>query len=233
MAHFPSRGACRCRYQPLRWSWSEASRTTRDLAGCAPVAEIPVTDPGANVGAIDHATHTLYVADDAPSGTLAVINTATCNAADIAGCAATPPSMKIGAFPSPPVFNPATKTVYLSYGTNANKIAVVNAATCNATDISGCGQIPAVAKVGPVTADLAVSEATDTVYAPSAGSGFSGDTVALINGATCNGTSHSGCGHLAATARVGLGPFGVAANDKPTPYMWPTTPTATHPAPCQ
>jgi DNA-binding beta-propeller fold protein YncE len=187
---------------------------SRDLAGCAPVAEIPVANPGANVGAIDEATHTLYAADEAPSGTLAVINTATCNATDTTGCAAAPPSMKIGAFPSPPVFNPATKTVYLSYGTNANKIAVVNAATCNATDISGCGQVPAVVKVGPLTFDLAVSEATDTVYAPSAGAGFSGDTVALINGATCNGTSHSGCGHLAATAKVGLGPFGVAVNDE-------------------
>jgi DNA-binding beta-propeller fold protein YncE len=122
--------------------------------------------------------------------------------------------MKIGAFPGPPVFNPATKTVYLPYGTNANKVAVVNAATCNATDISGCGQVPAVVKVGPVTEDLAVSEATDTVYAPSTGSGFSGDTVALINGATCNGTSHSGCGHLAATAKVGLGPLGIAVNDQ-------------------
>jgi hypothetical protein len=26
-AHFPSRGACRCRYQPLQRSWSEVSRT--------------------------------------------------------------------------------------------------------------------------------------------------------------------------------------------------------------
>src|SRR5262245_21672266 len=28
MGSFPSRGAHRCRYQPLRWCWSEASRTT-------------------------------------------------------------------------------------------------------------------------------------------------------------------------------------------------------------
>jgi DNA-binding beta-propeller fold protein YncE len=188
---------------------------SRDLTGCAPVAEIPVADPGANVGAIDEATHTLYAADEAPSGTLAVIDTATCNATDTTGCAAAPPSMKIGAFPSPPVFNPATKTVYLSYGNTGNRVAVVNAATCNATDTSGCGQAPAVVKVGTGTFfGLAVSEATDTIYGPNAGLGFTGDTMSVINGATCNGTDHSGCGHLAATVKVGPGPAGVVVNDR-------------------
>jgi DNA-binding beta-propeller fold protein YncE len=188
---------------------------SRDLTGCAPVAEIPVADPGANVGAIDEATHTLYAADEAPSGTLAVIDTATCNATDTTGCAAAPPSMKIGAFPSPPVFNPATKTVYLSYGNTGNRVAIVNAATCNATDTSGCGQAPAVVKVGTGTFfGLAVSEATDTIYGPNAGLGFTGDTMSVINGATCNGTDHSGCGHLAATVKVGPGPAGVVVNDR-------------------
>ena len=35
----------------------------------------------------------------------------------------------------------------------------------------------------------------------------------MINGAACNGTDHSGCGHLAATAKVGLNPQGVAVDD--------------------
>ena len=37
--------------------------------------------------------------------------------------------------------------------------------------------------------------------------------MSVINGAACNGTHHSGCGHLAATATVGMGTFGVAVND--------------------
>src|SRR5262249_55093181 len=49
---------------------------------------------------------------------------------------------------------------------------------------------------------------------PASGPGFSGDTVAVINGATCNGTHHTGCGHLAATAKVGSGPFGAAVSDR-------------------
>ena len=184
-----------------------------NLTGCAPVAEIPVGHPMANVGAVDDATHTLYAADP-PAGTVVVINTSTCNATNTAGCAQRPPAIKIGASPNTPVINTATQTVYVSYGSNANRVAVVNAATCNATRTAGCGQTPAVVKVGAGTAVLAVSAATDTIYAPNSGSSFSGDTMSVINGATCNGTSHSGCSHLAATVTVGSGPYGVTVDDR-------------------
>src|SRR5215510_8351502 len=184
-----------------------------DLAGCAPVAQIPIPDPGASVGAIDEATHTLYAADP-PSRNVFMINTATCNAASTSGCAQHPPTVTIGPFPGVPAINPATQTMYVSYGANANKVAVVNAATCNAQDTSGCAQAPAVVKVGIGTVILAVSAATDTIYGPASGAQFSGDTVAVINGAICNGTNHSGCGHLAATVKVGSGPFGAAVSDR-------------------
>ena len=102
----------------------------------------------------------------------------------------------------------------MSYGSNANQIAVVSTATCNATRTSGCGQTPAVVTVGDGTVVLAVSTATDTIYAPNSGTSFSGHTMSVINGATCNGTRHTGCSHLAATVTVGSGPFGVAVNDR-------------------
>ncbi len=183
------------------------------LSSCAPVAKIPMADPQANVGSIDHATHTLY-ASDPFSDTVSVINTATCNAGHTAGCAARPPTVTVGAVPGSPAFNPATRTLYVPFGANADQVAVVNTATCNATDTSGCGQSPAVVKVGTGTFSLAVSPATDTVYAPATGLSFSGDTVAVINGATCRGTDHSGCGHLAATLTTGIAPFGFAVNDR-------------------
>ena len=186
---------------------------TGNLAGCAPVAEIPMGHPMAEVGAVDQATHTLYAADPA-AGTVAVINTGTCNAADTAGCAQHPPVIKIGALPNTPVINPVTRTLYVSYGGSASRVAVVNAATCNATRTSGCGQTPAVVRVGGGTAVLAVSAATDTIYATNTGMSFNGHTMSVINGATCNGTRHSGCSHLAATVTVGSGPFGIAVNDR-------------------
>lgn len=191
-----------------------ATCNARNRSGCAPVATIPMPDPGANVGAIDKATHTLYAADEAPSGTLAVINIAACNATRTAGCAAPVGRVKLGAFPNPPALNPATHTLYVSYGDSANKIAVVNAATCNATRTAGCGHTPAAVTVGPGTDDLAVSVATNTVYGANSGSNnFNGDTVSVLNGATCDAANTSGCGHLAATAKVGRGPFGIVVND--------------------
>jgi DNA-binding beta-propeller fold protein YncE len=192
--------------------FNSATCNTADLPGCAPVAKIPMPDPQANVGAIDHATRTLY-ASDPFSDTVSVINTATCNAADTAGCAATPPAITIGPAPGPPVLDKATKTLYVPYGAAANRVAVVNAATCNATGTSGCGQAPAVVKVGKGTFILALSAATDTIYAPNGGPSHNGNTVSVINGAACNGTDHAGCGHLAAIVKVGLDPYGVAVND--------------------
>jgi DNA-binding beta-propeller fold protein YncE len=188
-----------------------------NLAGCAPVAKIPMAHPFANIGTVDDTTHTLY-ASDTLSNTVSVINTATCNAEDTSGCTRTSPVITVGPGPGPPALNAVTRTLYVPNGASGDRVAVVNAATCNATDTSGCGQAPAMVKVGQCTFTLAVSAATDTVYAPSAGSVASsctdGDTVSVINGAACNGTDHSGCGHLAATVKAGLRPIGVAVNDQ-------------------
>ena len=69
--------------------------------------------------------------------------------------------------------------------------------------------------MGKGTFNLAVSAATNTIYAANSGlMNFNGDTVSVINGASCDGTSHSGCGHLAAIAKVGLGPAGITVNDR-------------------
>jgi DNA-binding beta-propeller fold protein YncE len=184
-----------------------------DLGGCVPVAEIPVAHPRADVGAIDDATHTLYASDPA-AGVVEVINTAACNAGDTTSCADKPATIKVGAAPGPPALNQATGTLYVPYGSTGNKVAVINAASCNAARTSGCGQSPAVVAVGAGTAAVAVSAATDTIYAPNSGSSFSGDTMSVINGATCNAANHSGCSHVAATVTVGSGPFGVTVDDR-------------------
>ena len=189
-----------------------ATCNAHDLPGCAPVAHIPIGDPNASVGAIDDAFHTLYAADST-GGTIAIINTATCNAGDTSGCSTRAPTIPLGMNHGAPVLNPTTQTLYTVVGKNGNNVAVLNAATCNAQTTAGCGQTPALIPVGPFTSQLAVSVATDTIYAPSAGQSYSGDTVAVINGATCNGTTHSGCGQPAATVTVGLGPDGAAVND--------------------
>lgn len=196
-----------------------ATCNAQDRSGCAPVAEIPIAHADAtcnghdrsgcaHLGAIDEAHHTLYAADGV-AGTISLIDTATCNAADTAGCAAGPPTVRLGPSPGLPALNPATQTLYTTVGKTGNHVAVLDAATCNAQTIAGCGQRPGLVKVGSQTGQLAVSAATDTIYAPS----FSGDTVDVINGATCDATSHSGCGKPHTTITVGLDPTAAAVDD--------------------
>jgi DNA-binding beta-propeller fold protein YncE len=186
------------------------------LSGCRPVAHIPMPHPQANLSPVDHKTHTLY-ASDPFANTISVIDVAHCNAADTSGCAAPAPKLTVGPGPGSPVLDDATHTLYAPEGANdSNQVAVVNIAACHAGHTSGCGQAPATVTVAKGTFVIALSRATDTVYA--AGSGFGspglGHTVAVINGANCNGHDHSGCGHPVATAKVGLAPFGLAVNDR-------------------
>jgi DNA-binding beta-propeller fold protein YncE len=152
-------------------------------------------------------TGSAYVVNVGGRNILSVTSTSRCNAADTTRCADHPATVTVGRFPGTPVLNTATQTMYVPFGSMANRVAVVNTATCNATDTTGCGQAPAVATVGKGTSNLAVSATTNTIYAANSGlMNFNGDTVSVINGATCDGTNHSGCGHLAATAKVGRGP---------------------------
>ena len=180
------------------------------LSACTPVAEIPIAAMGAGVGAIDDATHTLYASG---ASSISVINTATCNAATTTGCSAQAPTIPIGAAPGVPALNPTTQTLYVAFGKTGSRIAAINAGTCNAQTTSGCGTTPGVVNVAAGTSQIAVSTATNTIYAPSAGANFPGDTVAVIDGATCDAADLSGCGQPAATVKVGAGPDGVAVND--------------------
>ena len=41
---------------------------------------------------------------------------------------------------------------------------------------------------------VAVDAVTDSVYVANSGVSNGGNTVSVINGATCNGVQHSGCG---------------------------------------
>jgi DNA-binding beta-propeller fold protein YncE len=184
-----------------------ATCNASDQSGCAPVAEIPMGYRSASLGTLDPSTHTLFASD--ASGRLSMINIATCNAGHTEGCATAPTTMAIGPYPGDPELDAATHTVYVVYGFQGAHIAVVNAATCNAEVPSGCGQKPAIIKVGANTNFIAVSAKTDTIYAPSTNSG----KVFVINGATCNGVDHSGCGRIAAKVSVGYQPVGVAVDD--------------------
>ena len=87
--------------------------------------------------------------------------------------------------------NEATDTVYVA-NTAANTVSVIDGSTCNGRVHSGCGRHAGVAPVGMSPRRVAVDEVTNTVYVTNAGS----NTVTVLNGRTCNGRVHRGCGKL-------------------------------------
>ena len=185
-----------------------------DLSGCAPVAEIPVGYAQANFrdGAIDDATHTLYSADFF-GNYISVIDIAHCNATDTTGCSAPSPRLTVGPSPGPPVLDAKTDTLYAPYEgeTAANKVAVMDAASCNAEVITGCAQKPASVTVADGTELIALSARNNTVYGAAFGPP---GALSVINGATCNATDHAGCKHPAPTFNVGFESDNVAVDDR-------------------
>jgi YVTN family beta-propeller protein len=195
---------------------------THHLAGCArtPARATVGTNP-ADIAA-DPGTHTVYIANYGPgtTGTVSVLNAATCNATDQAGCTHLPALQVPGGHPAALALNTTTGTLYVATITSGgpNLISVFNAATCNATDTTGCGQSPAVLKVGQSAKgnsglSAAINDRTDTLYVTNVlGASQDAHTVYVFNGATCNATDHTGCGQAPATITVGDDPRGLAVD---------------------
>jgi YVTN family beta-propeller protein len=160
--------------------------------------------------AVDRATSTVYVANGGKN-TISVINATTCNSRRGTDCGRPAATIHAGSGPAGIAVDPATGTLYVA-DAGGNTVSVINAATCNARRRTGCGQIPPTVTVGSSPFGIAVDQATDSVYVTSLGANDLGDTVSVIDGATCNGTHHSGCGQTAPTVKVGTGPFGIAVS---------------------
>ena len=198
---------------------STATCNARNTAGCDQrVLEIGLPAGASPQGiAFDAATGTLYVADIGDN-TISVINARTCNAVQRSGCGQVPASIRDPGGPIALAVNQATDTVYVAnigdnFSGQGHTVAVINGATCNGQQHSGCGQRPRRVRVGGGPDGVAVDQATDTVYTVNDGAdNNNGDTVSVLNGATCNARRHSGCGQTPATVRVGHGPFWIAVD---------------------
>jgi YVTN family beta-propeller protein len=165
--------------------------------------------------ALDPATHTLY-ADDAPEnatdGEVYVINASTCNALQASGCGiSNTPEVQVGDRPVTIAVDQTTDTIYVVNSAD-NTVSVINGATCNAQNTSGCSHTPPTVKVGSNPVDVSLDQATDTVYVANWGNG-KGTTVSVIDGRTCNGQVTSGCGKIPATVTIGTAPAGVVVDE--------------------
>ena len=117
--------------------------------------------------AVDDQTHTLYVsnnqAGDLP-GTVSLINTATCNGSNTAGCADHMPTAPVGRSPGNVAVDAANDSVYVANFASAS-VSVLNGSKCRAGRTSGCTKAVHDEPVGSVPQGLAVDPALHSVYA--------------------------------------------------------------------
>ena len=150
--------------------------------------------------------------------TVYVIDGATCDATDTSGCGVAPATVTLPST-GPVDANPfgiavveATNTIYtanLADGEFPGSASVIDGATCNGRDTSGCGQTPATAPTGFGTKDIAADPTTHDVYATN----DEDTSVTTIDGDTCRGTRTAGCGHTITRPIVGDYP----RSDRPRP----------------
>jgi DNA-binding beta-propeller fold protein YncE len=199
-------------------------------AGCASLKTLQVSGGNPDDVVVDPATETLFVATIAGSGPnrISVYNAATCNAANTLGCGQTPASLEVGdsgnGFSALSVaVNDATNTLYatnLLTGGNAaftgSSVYMIDTATCDATNNTGCGQTPAVITLpsnnpaGATPIGIAIDQATNTIYTADVSVGEYPGTVGVINGASCDSQDTTGCSQTPATVATGFGTEGVA-----------------------
>jgi DNA-binding beta-propeller fold protein YncE len=202
---------------------SAATCNATASAGCASAEtlQLPVGNP--DDIAIDAATNTIYVAAIATSGPniIWVFNGATCDAEDTTGCNQTPSELQVadsggGISNLFIAVSERTNTVYATNVVYTNQtgdtLYVIDGATCDAVTETGCNQTPATVTVGDDQRGLAVDPATDTIYVVNHAAGDYPGTLSVVNGATCNGMTHSGCSQAPATVAAGFGAWAVAVD---------------------
>ncbi len=162
--------------------------------------------------AVDPSTHTLYVPLAAFNDTLdyvGVIDGSTCNAVVHSGCGGAPHLVQVGNVPLQVTIDPKTKTAYIM-SENSSKISVINTATCNGKDQSGCPQRAPALAVGVNPVGMDIDPKTHTIYTSS----LDTNKVWVLDASTCNGMNTSGCTKFAPTTTVGAEPLAVAENPK-------------------
>ena len=174
------------------------------LSGCGRVGRVSTGGQDPIGVAVDEQTHTVY-AVNAGSNTVAVLNSATCNATDTSGCAAKPALVSVPGGPEFLAINPQTNTIYVA-DTSSGTVSVIDGNVCNASDVSGCARAAATVSVGAGAFPIAVDPATNTVYA-----GVN-NGVAVIDGQTCDASDVSGCGRAPAMIPVSNSPAGITVD---------------------
>ena len=152
-------------------------------------------------------TRTVYAVNQEDSD-ISVIDAAVCNATVQYGCRQVPPALSIGGPTSSMItdiygagsvaVDQSTDTLYAASITE-NNVSVLNGATCDATNTSGCTRFAPTTTVGNSTQGVTDDPATHTVYVTNRDD----NTVSVINTAVCNAAHRGGCDRAWPTVRVG------------------------------
>ena len=188
--------------------------------GCAQSPQSVTVGFSATALAVDTDTDTVYVANFADStdpfggNMVSVIDGATCNATDTAGCSTAPQTITLGppdTTPAGVVIDPATDTIYvadLQDGEGPGTVSVINGATCNAATSAGCGQTPPTVTVGFGPVAIAFNPANRTVVAAN----IEDTSISITDAATCNASVGSSCGSTQPKLAAGRAPGPVAVD---------------------
>jgi DNA-binding beta-propeller fold protein YncE len=181
-----------------------ATCNSSDQVGCAHTGRVATAGQDPIGVAVDEQTSTVY-AVNGESGTVAVINSATCNATDTQGCSRPPALVNVPGGPEFLAIDAQTNTIYVA-DTSSGTVSVIDGSTCNASDVSGCAKAPATVSVGTGAFPITVDPATNTVYVGvTAG-------LAVIDGNTCDSSDTSGCVAKPAMIAVGNEPAGISVD---------------------
>ena len=100
----------------------------------------------------------------------------------------------------------ATHTLYVG-DANDGPVSIIDTATCNATNTSGCGQTPVQTASGGDA--IAIDYVNHGVYVMD----FNDNVVRVFNGATCNAGNTSGCAQPPATVVANFNPRQAAVDE--------------------
>ena len=143
----------------------------------------------------DPANNTVYI-PNAIGDDLSMLDTATCNATDLAACPTTPPpTVTVAGNPVAGAVDASTHTVYVTvcgdpnFGCPAgtNGVSVFDASTCNATVQSGCAQLGTIpTAIFPF--GVQVDPANQTLYTTNGE-----NTISAFDLRSCNAADLAGC----------------------------------------
>ena len=178
-------------------------------SGCPTRPHKPALAVGVNpiMAVLNPENHTIYEPSQ-DTNTVWALDGSRCNASNTSGCTDFAPTTTVGDGPVDVELNPVTKTLY---ETNqlSNTVTVIDTTACNQRNLSGCNQTWPTIPVGSTARHIGINKVTNTVYV----SNFDDGTLSVINGATCNRNTTTGCSQTPPTTTVGNAPQQIAVDE--------------------